>query len=99
MIIPEVQSELRYWADSLTGLVPPEDLSHVAARLRALADELSRRPSRSRAPNDSARVTPELRGRMREYALAHPEMTELAIGKEFRVNQGRVSEALKGFRR
>lgn len=68
--------------------------------LRQLADQLwRRRPGRKPVRPQSRRVTPELREAIREFARGHPGMPEDRIGDHFGVNQGRVSEALFGFRK
>jgi len=77
------------------GEVTPDE---AANQIDQFIEWLWRRKAIRRAPNDSAPVTPALTA-IRAYAKQHPEMTELAIGHEFGVNQGRVSEALAGFRR
>jgi hypothetical protein len=88
MTIPEVRDRL-YELGSEIGL--PE--------LFKLADQLWRRqPGRPRAPVQHRRVTPELKAQIRAFAAEHPEMSEDKIGVRFGVNQGRVSEALFGFR-
>jgi hypothetical protein len=43
-------------------------------------------------------MTPALVEAIRLYADIHPGMSEHRIGIVFGVNQGRVSEALSGFR-
>lgn len=95
--IPEVRTRLAALASALRRReISPED---AADRLDQLITWLWRRRRIRRAPNDSTPMTPQLRADIRRYARAHPELTELAIGHEFGVNQGRVSEALAGFRR
>jgi hypothetical protein len=95
MRIPEVRDRLYRLADA----VEDQDLS---TELRFLADQLWRRRSQRSLTADqrieSDHMTPELASRIRRYAKQHPTMTMLAIGREFNVNQGRVSEALYGKR-
>jgi hypothetical protein len=69
-----------------------------SAELFELADELRRRPTRSRAPVSSAPMTPELAQEIREYAETNPDLSHQAIAEKFNVNHGRVSEALHGKR-
>lgn len=70
----------------------------IAIELGHIADELERRPSRKKAPRSSVPMTPDLAERIRNFASHHPEWTENDIGIHFGVNQGRVSESLRGKR-
>lgn len=86
MTVPEVRERLYV-------------LSDVLPELRALADQLWRRPpGRKKAPAVSRKLTPELKDEIRAYASAHPGETEHSVSIHFGVNQGRVSEALFGHR-
>lgn len=87
LTVPEVRREL-----FALGLALGSD------RLRYLAAQLVRRSAVRRAPPSARRATPRLRAEIRGFAEAHPELTEFQIGEAFQVNQGRVSEALAGFR-
>ncbi|WP_455396317.1 hypothetical protein [Methylobacterium sp. Gmos1] len=87
MRVPEV-------ADRLRVLAVGENLPELAA----LADHLRRRrPVRKAAPA-STPMADELRDGIRDFAKANPTMTYAAIAGVYRVNIGRVSEALAGFR-
>lgn len=92
MRLPEVRSTLILLSEDQRL---PKD---IAKHLRGLAAEITRRPSRRMAQATSAPSTPALRKQIREYARENPTMSQLEIGKRFNVNQGRVSEALRGFR-
>jgi hypothetical protein len=71
---------------------------HDIGELRTLADELSRRrPTRVVAPTSSP-MTADLRDAIRSFASSHPACSQQAIAERFRVNPGRVSEALRGKR-
>ena len=88
MTIPEVRDRLYFLSEIQNQ---PE--------LRQLADQLWRRsPGRRTARATSRVLTPELAQAIREYAAQHPEESEHRIGIRFDVNQGRVSEALFGYR-
>ena len=87
MRIPEIR-------DRLKEIAAESGISEIAI----LADELTRRHPRKRAPIESTPFTPELAAQIRAYAAAHPNMTQVAVGKVFGVNQGRVSEATRGYR-
>lgn len=87
MRIPEVQEQLRAIA-----------AEYADSRLEALADELSRRPARRRAPSTSNPMTRQLRLEIRRYAEANPTASQSDIARAFNVNPGRVSETLRGFR-
>ena len=87
--IPEVRERLISMATSLR---------EIATEVDQLERWLWRRKAIRRAPSDSVTVTPSIRARIRSLAVEHPEWTELRIGHEVGVNQGRVSEVLAGFR-
>ena len=86
-------------------------MEQVRARLYALAEEhgipelhlLAERTKRrfngraSRKVSDT--VTPETEAAIRAYRAAYPDRALHQIARVFSVNQGRVSEALRGKRR
>lgn len=88
LTVPEVRDRLYQLADELGS-----------TELRRLADNLWRRRPGRQTRAQSRAVTPELVTAIREFAADHPSMTEHQIGVRFGVNQGRVSEALFGFRK
>ena len=92
MRIPEVRAEL---LDIANHEAMPEMLSQ---RLLALREELHRRPVQRKGRAVSKTMTDRLRRQITEFAEDNPEMTQVEIGRQFNVNQGRVSEALFGFR-
>lgn len=87
MRIPEIR-------DRLKEIAAENGIPEIAS----LADELTRRHPGKRAPVESTPFTEELAAQIRQYAAAHPKMTQVAIGRVFGVNQGRVSEATRGYR-
>jgi hypothetical protein len=84
---PEIRAELVDWSIRLD-----------CPRLAVLANMLKRRPS-DRYPANSNPSTPELRHHIRQMRSNNPRMSQAAIARAFNVNPGRVSEALKGWRR
>jgi hypothetical protein len=86
MRLPEIAEELHRLAEDFS--IP---------RLHFLADEIGRRKGK-RSPPTSTPMTPALRRQIILAARLNPEMSQLEIAKSFGVNQGRVSEALKGKR-
>lgn len=115
MRIPQIQERLRGYAmnaDMMADQVgfaldPPAWLAEhknklrgLAKSLREAADELSRR-SAGPGPQivTSAAITPEVRSAIREFHRTNPNLSQHEIAQHFNVNAGRVSEALKGFRR
>lgn len=74
-------------------------LSQIASEIAELSRHIARRSPMKRAPRASAKVTAELRRQIREFAKTHPDWTQLRIGQKFNVNQGRVSEAMRGKRK
>lgn len=92
MRLPEVKNALHDLAND--NRLPSE----IAARINALAAEISRRKPKNIAAPSCAKATPELRQQIRDFAKKYPAFSQLAISKKFNVNPGRVSEALRGFR-
>lgn len=81
--IPAVRDRLRELADE-----------HGIEELRDLADQMYRKTARKRAPVRSPKLTPGLAQEIRDYAAANPGAHQQDIAEKFRVNHGRVSEAL-----
>ncbi|GEO40962.1 hypothetical protein SAE02_51100 [Skermanella aerolata] len=81
--IPEIRERMREIADE-----------HGIAELGELADEMYRNPPVRRAPTSSPSLTPELAEEIRQFAAANPTMSQQDIANHFRVNHGRVSEAM-----
>lgn len=87
MRVPEVADRLRVLAEG-------ENLPELAA----LADHLRRRRPVRKAEPVSAKMTDELRDKIRAFAKANPSLPYAAIAQVHGVNIGRISEALRGFR-
>jgi len=83
------------------GLRPMTDKAtlEAAAEIRRLSANLSRRKPIRKAPISSQPMTPELAEEIRDYWKANPGISQPEIGTKFNVNQGRVSEAVRGHRR
>lgn len=92
MRLPEIAEELRTIA---VDERMPQDLS---IKIADCAASISRRPARMRRPAQSATITPQLYDDIRAYYEANKNMTQTAIAAHFNINQGRVSEALRGKR-
>jgi hypothetical protein len=94
--IPEVRTELHEIARAIeeNRIVRAE----AARQVRALANDLHRESPVRRAPVNSNAMTPQLAERIRTYARARPQVSQLKIAVVFGVNQGRVSEAMNGKR-
>lgn len=88
MRIPDIQERLRQIARERN--VP---------ELIDLAAKLSRRPPKRKAPTASQPMTDHLRAQIRAYAAQNADATQAEIGRQFNVNPGRVSEALRGLRK
>ena len=71
----------------------------ISKMLRILASEIKRRPPVKRAEIKSRKCTPELRKEIRKFSREYPKMSQVEIARHFNVHQGRVSEAVRGFRR
>ncbi|ELT50978.1 hypothetical protein [Brucella intermedia] len=87
MRIPEIQERL---IEKSQRYNDPE--------LARLASELGRRSNAGRTPVKSARITPALKQKIRDYKSRNPDASQFEIAAVFNVNQGRVSEALYGKR-
>lgn len=83
MTIPEVRQRLYALAERLG-----------CDELRTLADATFRRSPVRRAAPRHRPLTPELAEAIRQYAAARPGAHLSDIAQAFRVNPGRVSEAL-----
>ena len=87
MKLPEIATRLRQLALELN-----------CGELKALAEEIPRRPAGPRAPATSAPMTEALRRQIKAMKEANPLLPQAEIGKRLNVNPGRVSETLKGKR-
>lgn len=100
---PEIRDELHETATEIQVLLTVQrDVTkrteELAIRVAELAEATRRRPPSRRAPPQSEPMTPERAARIRRYAAMFPHRTEHQIAVRFKVNQGRVSEALNGKR-
>lgn len=92
MKIPEVRIALQILANEITMLGLPEQ----AQSLRKLIGELHRRPYVRKNPSKRPHVSYDI---IRAYAAAHPNDDYTAIATALNVrNNGRISEALAGYR-
>jgi putative aminopeptidase FrvX len=87
MTIPEVRDELF----KLAG-------EHGIPRLTELANELFRRRLANPKPPKARTATPSLKAQIRAYAKANPAALQREIADHFKVDGGRVHEALHGKR-
>jgi predicted O-methyltransferase YrrM len=90
MKLPEVRDALHDVATQL------DKLSSVVAQL---AEETRKRRAPKKAPAKSKPMTDETAELIRAYARKYPTASQFEIGKVFGVNQGRVSEVLRGKRK
>ncbi|MET3969139.1 hypothetical protein [Bradyrhizobium sp. S3.9.1] len=92
--IPAIRARLHELADRLAD---PE----IAAALHQLAEATKRKPStRPRVRAHKARMSPEVRSRMRAFAAdpANRHLGLMEIAVMFNTDHGRVSEAINGYR-
>ena len=68
----------------------------LAVELDTLEQEISRRSPNAKGPVTSRSMTPALRAEVRR--LSKRGMSQLAIAKALDINQGRVSETIRGKR-
>ena len=86
MRLPEVAEELRELAKE-----------YDIPRLLELADEIKRRPS-MKGERVSKKITPDIRHAVKAIKRKYPNIAQITIAKHLGINQGRVSEILKGKR-
>ena len=82
--IPEIRDRLKVIAEE-TGIDELDDL----------ANEMYRRSPIRRAARRSPTLTPDLAGKIKDYAWQHPQDHLQDIADVFGVNPGRVSESLR----
>jgi hypothetical protein len=90
--IPQVRDELL--ALAALDHCPP-DISEAISEL--VHDMYRQPPTRKRAPVKVPPMSDDKQQRVAEYAKRHPNKSLHEIAAEFRVNVGRVSEALRRF--
>lgn len=94
MKLPDVREELHKLASDLDAA----GLGLVGQRLAYLAEQTRRRSPLKRAEPRAKPITDETKKRIRDTAAAHPAWSLREIGRHVGVDQGRVSEVLRGFR-
>jgi hypothetical protein len=88
MTIPQIRERLL----ELAG-------EHDLPELAALAEETRRRsPAKRKAPTTSRPLTHGVVVGIRAYAASHPDVSQQQLAEIFHVNNGRISEALRGKR-
>jgi hypothetical protein len=100
--IPVNQKKLTYWCEMLERpdlFLLPMTPREVAAEIRGVIKDLSRRKAVRKAPAKSVPITREVSRRLRLLAIAYPDKTEQDIAQFAGVTAGRVSEAIAGKRR
>lgn len=79
-------------------LIANEVDASQSRKIKRLVKSLYRRPAIRRAATEHANVTPQLRSQIAAYATLRPNASYAAIGREFNVSIGRVSEVIAGKR-
>jgi hypothetical protein len=92
--IPDIRFRLLEIAGDIDSVAPI-----AADRIRECVDHLYRRKPVRRTRARQMTPTDERRAEIRSFAAANPDMSEWDIGRRFGLNQGRISEALHGFRK
>lgn len=95
MTLPEVREAMFELAKKLSDA----GLTGFASGLTQLAEETRRRSPIQRAAATARPITPAIRKEVRRTARAHPDWSLRKIGQHCGVDQGRVSEILRGYRR
>lgn len=85
--------------DALVEIAADERVSlSLKRKLRKIARQMYRRKAVRKVREKSPTFTPELARKIRAYAKAHKHATYMDMGRKFRLNVGRISEALRGTR-
>lgn len=87
--IPLARERLQKLADRVPFIRPA---------INMIMEDLHREPCARKTAPSSTPMTAQLAAAIRQYANAHPDMPNQAIGEHFGVNAGRVSEAIHGLR-
>ena len=95
MIIPQVRVELLRIAHEMHQYPYTRPF---AVRLRELEKELYRRKGVRPTKVRSQAFTPDLKRQLRAYKRDHPGLSLQQIADRFKVNQGRVTDAILGKR-
>jgi hypothetical protein len=94
MRLPDIREEMHKLAHDIAAA----GLREKADRLAYLAEETRRRSPLKRAPPRARMMTEEVKALVRQTARDNPGMSLREIGRKCGVDQGRVSEVLRGFR-
>ncbi len=94
MKLPDVREEMHKMASDLQTM----GLGKFATKLAKLAEETRRRSPVKRAPPRANSMTDEVKELIRRTARDYPHASLREIGRRCNVDQGRVSEVLRGFR-
>ena len=86
--IPEIRSELYKLAND------PRLPSLVKRKLRQLADDTFRSSPVRKTRAKNRKMTAKIAAEVRQYARANPTLSMTEIGLVFKINSGRVSEAM-----
>lgn len=72
------------------------ELTDIAMELENVINDCLRREpeAKPRSPDQSAKFTPRMARRIRDYINYHPNVSVHDVAERFNVNQGRVSDAL-----
>lgn len=92
--IPEACDDLMNIAQELRDL----KLLSLARRIERIVRYKMKRASGPRAEPHRRPMTPELKKEILEYHRSHPKEAQDKIAERFNVNQGRVSEIIRGKR-
>jgi hypothetical protein len=92
--IIELRTIIDALVDDISGGKRPSD-ARLIVKLKAVKELSYRRTTIRRAPPQSQPMTPELAVQIRAFAQRNKDMSFQDIANRFRVNSGRVSEALE----
>jgi hypothetical protein len=93
--IPQIRELIAELTDEAKRLARRQ--LHIATKIAELSEE-TRKRSYTRGPDKNRRMTASLRADIRAFAQQNPSQSHQEIGEAFKVNPGRVSEALHGRR-
>ena len=102
--VPQVRVELLAIAKQLKADAvspsnsPTSDPRHVSRQIVRLVNSLKRRKAVRRAPIEHAKLTPELKARIKQYASSHHSASYASMGLRFNVAISGISTAIAGKR-
>lgn len=94
--IPFARECLQDLVAELRSSSPPDPVDAASIIDQIVSDYMVRDSHKPRTPNKSVKMTAKLAAQIRAYAKRNPHVPAQHIANLFKVNPGRVSEAIAG---